>query len=141
MKRLHTNSKIFFPNPYVVRVEYLCADNSIESSLGDYRKSIKQAYRSIQGTWGYSALEIETISVSGIEKINQIGFNLLNPGQILAAIFDVPDTITAYRAYVCFQNELDAMQFRLMISSRGMHVFMWPGRTFTIHEVISTDES
>jgi hypothetical protein len=140
VKRLHTNSKISFPNPYVVRVEYLAADNSFEWSMSDYRKSIKQAYRLIEGTWGYSTLEIESISVRSIEEINQIGLNGMNQAQIFAAIFD-PSTVTAYRAYVCFQNELDAMQFRLTISSRAMHVIMWPERKFTIHEVISADES
>lgn len=111
----------------------------MELSLADYRKSIKQAYRSIQGTWGYSTLDVETIKIDTDIKV--YGFNGMSPGQILNAIFDIPSSVTAYRAYVCFQDELDAMQFRLTISSRAMHVIMWPERKFTIHEVISTDES
>jgi hypothetical protein len=47
---------------------------------------------------------------------------------------------TKIRGYICFADELDALQFRLSISAGSRQVKMWPERWFTIHEVVDVDE-
>ncbi len=143
VKRLHASSKIFFPNPYVVRVEYP-AEVTFEKAVIDYRKMCRQAYRLLSGTWGHSPLEPELVKVK-----NEFGhtappgpahFAGMAPGVVIASLFD-PDYQNRNRGYLCFADELDALQFRLSINTTALQVFMWPERWFTIHEVVETDES
>lgn len=143
MKRLHTRKKIFFPRPYVVRVEY-SADMMMEQMESDYRKLTRQTYKLIKGTWGYCPLEPELVKVK--DEFNHptppgpAHFSGLAPGVVIASLFD-PDYQHRIRGYLCFADELDALQFRLTISTTSRQVFMWPERWFTIHEVVEADES
>jgi hypothetical protein len=142
IKRLHTNSKIFFPNPYMVRVEF--PETAIEVAHAEYRKIIRSAYKLLQGTWGYCPLELETWQ-TGVEHDRPANPNFnplagLPPSQILASLFET-NYVSALRGYVCFAEEMDALQFRLTISSKARQVLMWPKKEFTIHEVVETDES
>jgi len=140
---LHSHTKIFFTNPYVVRMEY-SRDVSMEQAEADYRKVTRNAYKLIHGTWGYSKLEYEQVKVKD-EHNHQAPpgpghFNGMNHGQLIATLFD-PDWAHVMRGYLCFKDELDALQFRLSIETRAIQVKIWPARWFTIHEVVETDES
>jgi len=141
-KRLHTGSKIFFPRPYVVRVEYP-AEFTMEKAMEDYRRVYRQAYRLLKGTWGYCQLEAELVKVK--DEFNHptppgpSHFAGMAPNVVIASLFD-PDYQHRIRGYLCFADELDALQFRLSIATNARQVHMWPERWFTIHEVVETDE-
>lgn len=137
-KLLHTRTKIFFSNPYVVRIEY--KDNQSESDIRtDYRKITRNAYKLITGTWGYSELEHEFITPRSPNPALLAGSNGTSMNQVLWALSD--DSIFVYRGYFCFKDELDALQFRLTIDTRAIQVKMWPTLWFTIHEIVEIDES
>lgn len=142
MKLLHTRSKIFFPDPYVVRMEY-GRETFMEQAEADYRKITRRAYRLIQGTWGHSKLEYEQVKTkdndSTVQPPLQAQFNGINQ-QILAPLF-ISYFTHVLRGYICFENELDALQFRLSIEPKSIQVKMWPARWFTIHELVETDET
>lgn len=135
MKKIHTNSKIFFPDPYVVRVEY-SDDTSFDDASKKYREIVRRAYKVIQGTWGYSALVYENVKVPE-QRNNQALANVNGMNQqILHSIFDT-DYLVIPRGYVCFREEADALQFRLSIDTTSRQVHMWPATAkFTIHEYI-----
>lgn len=115
-KLLHTNSNIFFEDPYMVRVEY--KENPVPTGQTpgelDYSNIVKKTRSTIQGTWGYSPLKFEVSS----ELLNNTGF-----------------AMPPLRGYFCFKDEIDALQFRLTVSAESVRVFMWPRRKFTIYEV------
>jgi hypothetical protein len=139
VKRLHTNSKIFFPNPYMVRLEF--PETSIEVANAEYRKITRSAYKLLKGTWGYCPLDMETWK-TGEDMTPTPHHNPLsgmNHTQILSSLFDT-NYITAIRGYICFAEEIDALQFRLSISTKAQQVLIWPKKEFTIHEVVETDE-
>lgn len=59
---LHTRSKIFFNNPYVVRVEYQTeSDLAIEDH---YRKLCKKTYMLMDGTWGHSPVIFDVLPIN-----------------------------------------------------------------------------
>ena len=125
-KLLHTKCKIFFPSSYVVRIEYGEGYTDLAADAA-YRKVIRNAYRLIQGTWGYSTLQQELINESLDIQSNGMSYQ---------------DWIYRQRAYLCFKDEIDALQFRLMIEERAIQVVMWPKNTvFTIHEIVETNAS
>jgi len=142
-KLLHTRTKIFFPDPYVVRMEY-GADTTMDSAESDYRKVTRNAYKLIQGTWGYTKLEYEQSQTKNdhnhVAPPGPNHFNGMNQAQILGTLFS-PDWSHVLRGYLCFKDELDALQFRLSIDTRAIQVRMWPSRWFTIHEVVEENES
>ena len=142
MKLLHTRTKIFFPDPYVVRMEY-SHEISMDQAEADYRKVTRNAYRLIHGTWGYSKLEYEQVQVKDEHghraPPGPAHFNGMNQQQVLSSLFNT-DWAHVMRGYLCFKDELDALQFRLSIDTRAMQVNMWPTRWFTIHEMVETDE-
>lgn len=139
VKRLHTNSKIFFPDPYMVRVEF--ADTGMDDANLQYRKITRSAYKLLKGTWGYSNLEMEVWQIDSQDQ-SDISLTALahNQTQLTASLFTA-NYISVLRAYVCFAEEADALQFRLSISAKSRHVKMWPKKEFTIHEVVEVDES
>jgi len=129
-KRLHTDSKIFFPNPYVVMLEH---DKYEDVEPWHFQKLTRKVYKLIQGTWGYCKPEPEYKFPPEDERRVAI----TTPG-LFAPIFGME---SIYRSYWVFKDEIDALQFRLMIGEKSSHVYMWPKRYFTIHEVVETDES
>lgn len=140
VKRLHTNSKIFFPDPYMVRLEF--PNTPIDVAGAEYRKIIRSAYKLLRGTWGYCQLEMETWRIGENSSPPTPHHNPMagmSHAQILASLFDT-DYVSSLRGYVCFADEMDALQFRLSISTKAQQVFIWPKKEFTIHEVIETDE-
>jgi hypothetical protein len=141
VKRIHTNSKIFFSNPYVLRLDY--SETPFTDALSDYTKTTRRAYRVITGTWGYTTLEFEMAQFKNDHgHVNPPGgafFNGMNQGQVIQSLLN-PDYKQMPRGYICFEDEMDALQFRLSVSSNAIHVQMWPSRMFTIHEVVETDE-
>ena len=130
-KRLRTRTKIFFPNPHVVRLDY--EDASIIEAEAAFRKIIRSAYRLIEGTWGYSELRYEFVGMKAGDFSPTIVFNGISHSSF-------NETTHMPRGYLCFENELDALQFRLSISTKAFHVKLWPACWFTIHEVVETDE-
>lgn len=136
-RALHTNSKIFFPDPYVVRVEY---DGNLFDNETDarYRKLLRQTYKLIKGTWGHSPLVFETLQNS--ENDPSVVPAPLTQQQIMTAIFS-SDYRSVKRGYLCFEDELDALQFRLSIDVTAIQVVMWPKQTsFTIHELVVEED-
>jgi hypothetical protein len=132
-KRYHAPDKIFFSNPYVIRVSY---SKDIPESTTDenYRKVVRQAYKLIKGTWGHTALEYESFST-------QKESPPAAPAFTINSLFD-SNYVLERRGYFCFKDEMDALQFRLSIDTNSVHVHMWPSeRKFTIHEYIEPDES
>lgn len=116
MKKLHTKSKIFFPKPKVVRVEY---GMDIPGTDADkhFRDLCRKTYKLIKGTWGHSTIEYEQVTE--------------NKGDI----FQIVDIRFVQRAYFVFEDELDELQFRLTIDSGSKAVKIWPEKIlFTIHE-------
>ena len=140
VKRLHTNSKIFFPDPYMVRLEF--PNVSAEEANAEYRKITRSAYKLLKGTWGYTQLEFESWKIEGDLEVSPTP-TLVTPNanlsNIFSSLFD-NSYVTHLRGYVCFSDEIDALQFRLSISATARQVTMWPKREFTIHEVVETDE-
>jgi len=53
-KKIYTNVKINFSDPYVIRVQY-----KGESSILPFNDLKKQVYKSVKGTWGFSSLKVE----------------------------------------------------------------------------------
>lgn len=138
VKRLHTNSKIFFPNPYVVRVDF-GAQCQLDRAESEYRKLTRKAYRNIKGTWGYSNVMSEHVKIKDDHKHSAPPgpgyFTGMHTNLVIAAIMD-PDYQSENRAYICFKDEEDALQFRLTVDVPLLHVLMWPERLFMIHEVV-----
>jgi hypothetical protein len=141
IKRLHTRTKIFFQDPYVVRLEY--QGIAASQAPADYRKLTRLTHKLIQGTWGFSTLEFELVHIkNGHNHPVSPGpslFNGMSQNQIISSLFD-SDWQHILRAYICFKDEMDALQFRLSIDTSVVQVKIWPQRWFTIHEVV-TDES
>lgn len=143
-KALHTNTKLFFSDPYVVRLEYKNIHAMFQEDE-DYRKITRATYKLIEGTWGYSKLVNDVIRVK-----NEHGhlfppgphhFDGMTQSQTMASLFD-PDWQTVRRGYFCFKDELDALQFRLTINVNAVQVVMWPKNIlFTIHEVTETNDT
>ena len=143
MKRLiHSDSRIFFPNPHVVRLEFSNhTENTVES---EFYKIKRSAYKLLKGTWGHSKIITEIIQIKN--DFNHSAppgaghFSGMNNAQVLASLFN-PDWKQLPAAYICFADELDELQFRLSVPCISKKVIIWPDTGFTIHEVIETDES
>ena len=119
----------------MVRVEFPI--HPAEAANAEYRKITRSAYRLIKGTWGYSALDFENWQIEPKEPLAPSIAQ--SPAQILSSLFNT-DYVSVLRGYVCFKDEMNALQFRLSISTKAVQVKMWPKKEFTIHEVIETDE-
>lgn len=139
IKRLHTESKIFFSNPYMIRVQY-GTDINFEDCLNKYRDITRRAYKLTEGTWGFSQLTFETIKVEqkNAPPLPVLSINGMNQNTILNSLFD-SDLITVPRGYICFKDEADALQFRLSVDATSRQVYMWPQIKFTIHEYVEDD--
>jgi len=137
---LHTRSKIFFANPYVVRIEYE-REKSMETAMSEHRTQMRKAYKLFRDTWGYSNLEYEQVQIKNDHNHpappGPNHFNGMNQNQLIASLFD-GDFTHLLRGYLCFKDELDALQFRLSIDTKAVQVHMWPAsRFFTIYEYIN----
>lgn len=106
-RKLHTKTKIFFPNPYVYMVNY---DYDIDdiTAMHSYQKFCRKLYRLIQGTMGYSELR---------EEYDTLTYNSKHTG------------------YIVFKDEIDVLQVKLACIENLQLVKMWPELYFTIHEV------
>lgn len=135
MRKLHTKSKIFFPNPYVVRIEYP-AHESHETAYPKFRKLMRDMYKLYEGTWGYSSLETEFVNRPVSDTVAPV--LTISPPFPFSAPFAFDNNEPVLRSYLCFKDESDALMFRLSCRTDLIHVNMWPHRSFTIHEV--TDE-
>lgn len=109
-KRLHTACKIFFNDPYVIKVFYTpFADIDLSILL---KKLVRRVYKTTKGTWGHTAIIHDTI-------------------------YNGDDISVDTGAYFCFKEEADALQFRLMLDCPSSRVFIWPEKvSFTIHEYV-----
>ena len=122
----------------MVRLEY--SGKPYDTVVLEYRKIVRHAYKLLQGTWGWSALGPETIQIKN-EHNHKFPpgprhFEGMSDTQMIVSLFN-PDWQSVHRGYVCFKDELDALQFRLTIEAKARQVFMWPSDTvFTIHEVV-----
>jgi hypothetical protein len=123
MKRLlHTRAKIFFPEPYVVRVDYEVIPGGKDVDAL-HRALTRQTYKTMQCSWGHSTVHHE-----------------MTRNVDLLSLFN-PDFTTRFCAYFCFKDDIDALQFRLKLTEKAIHVSMWPAQEFTIHEIIEDHEA
>jgi len=134
LKKLHPLTKIFFPNPYVLRIDY----SGENGSFKEYGKLMRKTYKLIQGTWGYSQLEYETVQIKNdhghTSAPGSSFFSGMSSTAVISSLLD-PDYANRLSGYVCFKDEGDALQFRLSIEVKSVHVCMWPERKFLIHEM------
>lgn len=142
-KLIHTNSSIFFSNPYVLRLDF--PDKTYDTALREYLKNNRKAYRLMGGTWGHTTLEMEMVRFKhDHETLNAPGpgfFGAMLTPAVISSLLD-PDFKQIPRGYLCFADELDALQYRLTVEANAIHVLMWPtDRKFTIHEVVETDDT
>lgn len=134
-KKLYTRIKIPFDNPYVVRLSHDGA-TSLESTRS-HQKIISRARKLIQGTWGYCSPEYEMV-VIGKEQTSIRTHSNPTLSHLLSLFSS--DCEQIFRSYWCFQDELDALQFRLMTDEKAIRVSMWPeNRLFTIFEVVEDE--
>jgi hypothetical protein len=123
-RKLHTRTKIFFENPYVVMVDHeevpSIYNQPLPKSFTDLRS---RAYRLIQGTWGFSHPSVEFLKDA-------------TESDPIFALFRK----SVFRSYWCFKNDIDALQFRLMVGNNARQVHIWPEKWFTIHEVVESNE-
>jgi hypothetical protein len=114
----------------------------MEQAEGEYSKLTRQTYRLIKGTWGYCPLKPEMVRVKDesdhLALLNPL--HITNGSPVISPLYD-PDFQHQCRGYLCFADELDALQFRLTVFTTSRQVLMWPERRFTIHEVVKADES
>ena len=130
-KIIHTNTKIFFPNPQVYRVEFSLENTSDSDVEAEYRKMTRATYRQIKGTWGHSMLQSELIKMT-YEDLEHNGLNTSLAA--LAAILS-DNTRHVKRGYFCFSDELDVLQFKLTNGVPIIKLEMWPSNIlYTIHE-------
>lgn len=127
-KLLRTDIKIPFGNPYVVRLDY----NDVQESVinADRRKLIKRCTETMGASWGYSKIVHERGPDREVQPLILNGTNI-SPGWW--APTDIP------RIYFCFADEIDALQFRLTISTRAQQVKIWPIIPFSIFEYVEDD--
>jgi len=130
-KRLYTCSKIFFPNPYVVRVDHDDGNPLIYGQApASFTKLTSRTRKLIHGTWGFSSFEYEKVRAGKDDNANAIA-----QGTLIASRFG-PDYQQICRSYWCFKDEEDALLFRLMLDKAAMQVQLWPARLFTIYELV-----
>jgi len=129
-KRLHTKVKIFFPNPYVIRLEH--EDYGIDGDPPSFLKLTPRVTKQIQGTWGFARPEYETVKTRSVSLSPTLIKNYPPAGPFM----NVFDYKSSCFSYWCFKDEMDALQFRLMTDNKAIQVLIWPKRYFTIHEYI-----
>lgn len=123
---MHFASKMFIPNPYVVRVEYK-KGNGVDMDIADFRKILKKVRPLIYATWGYTDPVWEKISNTDDSTPVIVGANFT---------WRAPDFYL--RSYWVFSDELDALQFRLSVGESAQKMQIWPKNTkFTIIEFIN----
>lgn len=143
IRKYQGNTKIFFSNPYVLRVSYPreMTDNQIEAKHGELRR---RTHKLIKGTWGHSSITTETVQTKNDHNHpappGPGHFGGMSPHVVIVSLFN-PDFSYEKRSYFCFKDEMDALQFKLSLDSNAIHVHMWPSELFfIIHEVVE-DES
>lgn len=99
---------------------------------------MRKTYKLIQGTWGYSQLEYEMVQIKNDHGHKSAPGSTFFAGMsstaVISSLLD-PDYANRLSGYVCFKDEADALQFRLSIEVKSIHVHMWPERKFLIHEM------
>ena len=120
--RMHFNSSMFLPSPYVVRIKHTDStrDNLNLSEFIKYRKIAKEQ---IKSTWGYSNPAFEIIKTNNEQVLSFFGHNVT---------YNMP--VEECHSYWIFTDEADALQFRLT-AGESIHMHMWSSKIkFTIYE-------
>lgn len=119
--KIHTASKMFLTNPYVVRVKHPESVSPDNQNLSVFRNLLKAAKLTINDTWGYTNPTFEIIKTNG----DEISLGYLT--------YKLP--VSVFHSYWVFTNELDALQFRLTAGENASRVHMWPTKLkYTIVE-------
>lgn len=113
MKVLHTRTKIFFPNPSVIKVDLPSTDFSDSDGDRVIRKIKKYCSQNTRGTWGYSNIYYGNFYNSTTNSF-----------------------ISDKSCYFCFLDEADVLQFKLSCPTTAYRVHIWPTMDFTIFEHI-----
>ena len=109
------NSKIFFPNPYVIRMIHQESDDSL-----GFSRVLMKARKLYNGvTWAYSSKpEYESKS----------------SGEVTSTSPWASSYVVELVSYWAFVDHQDALQFLLSIGDRAKQVTIWPSTVkFTIY--------
>lgn len=134
-RRLLTKSKIYFANAHVVRLDYTSSPE-LDKCRAEHKKVCKNIYTLIKGTWGFSDVTVEWVRVrfNYPEQRGHNDYRDMSQDAVIASLLE-PDWIPVPRAYICFSQEEDMLQFRLSTAITCQPVSMWPDTVlFTIHE-------
>ncbi len=115
---------------YVVCVDYYWDDHNIK--IADFRAILRRCRDTFTvAQWGYTDPAHEYVmekpddalpATTGVNKLNAL---LLAFGGY---------TKTVFRSYWAFKDEVDALQFRLLVGERAKHVHMWSAQLrFTMY--------
>lgn len=127
IRRIRSNSPIFFPDPHVIRVSYPKEYTEMMADA-DWQKLMRQTYKIINGTWGHTKIYSESY------QVKNPNVDYTDP---LAALF-AADYFIEIRGYGCFKDEMDALQFRLMLGEKAVKMEMWPDNLrFQFHEFLN----
>lgn len=129
-KKIHINSKMFLSAPYIVRVEH-GEFNGLNMDLVEFYKILRKTRSTTFATWGYSHPSPESISL-GLE----------DPAADWISKLCHNNSVNLLRSYWVFEDDSDALQFRLGLSRKALQVFMWPkDKQFTMYEYTSYQQS
>lgn len=117
--KLLVNVKLNIPNAYVMRIIHPV--NMGRESIVGFRNILKITKNLITGTWGYSNPAFEIISLKNTKTTPN------------TAVFNGESWNTVNVSYWAFTEEIDALQFKLMVHEQCDRVFLYPTtRKFTI---------
>lgn len=97
-------STVNFKDPYVLVIKFEDKDMAKASKI--FRKLINETKDSYRGTWGY--VPVDTFYVTRSDPKSYY------------------DSELVVRAYVCFSDKEDALQFRLMCPVPSEKTVIWP---------------
>jgi len=119
VRRLLINQPIP-PNAHVLSVDYVPDGHFMYSGADkEYRELIKEIYKTIHGTWGYTKLAETTIGK-------------YNPNNYAE--------YSRFRGYLFFADSQDVLQVKLRFETKLKTALVWPtGLRFQVHEVIEDD--
>jgi len=107
LKKIHVKTKIFFKDPYVIKVVF---DRNRDTHISEFQSMVSTIRRLKGDTWGYIPPELEIVNPTTFE------FNL--------------------SSYWVFKDKMDAATFMLKYGDISTHVHMWRASLgFTIHEM------
>lgn len=125
--KMHFQTRLFIPNPYVVRVDHGTGDG-FHFDLKEFRRVLSSLKKTVTSTWGYSdpiwerhiLPEDNTLTISTPTYYNAVNVHVFENRQV---------------SYWVFSDTIDALQLKLIVGDKSMSTQMWPSNLkFTITE-------